>query len=90
MSQKNKKRNEKHHFKCRMALRFDTINNEEYYSIKNQILIGSSKFIERQSKRTSIHAVMFKNRYIIVVYDNFRQELVTVLPPEDKFYKLFN
>lgn len=63
----------------RYGLSLTTANLEE---ICQQICRKNALFISRQSQRVSIWKVIYKDTTMYVVYDQFRQSIVTVLLPE--------
>lgn len=50
--------------------------------IRDQIQDGSSRCLEKQSHRVSIHQVQWRGTTMIVAYDTNRKTLVTFLPPD--------
>lgn len=72
-----------YHFKNRLLERYDIGDGSEFitYAIA-QIKARTSKFIEKQSNRVSVHSVCYKDQEVFVVYDKERTTLVTVLEPE--------
>jgi hypothetical protein len=69
------------HALMRMRERFDALADRyAMYAMGRQIRDGGgSTFVERLSKRTSIHIVTHNGQSIKVVYDNRRKLVVTVM-----------
>jgi membrane-bound lytic murein transglycosylase MltF len=77
----NKAAAQKHHARRRMNERHgQTLNSQQHADLVRQIHTGQAKFIERQSNRVSVWAVIHAGVEIRVVYDRNTKNIVTVLP----------
>lgn len=52
--------------------------------IREQIQLGNSRCLERQSNRVTIHQVKWGGKTMVAVYDSIRHTLVTFLPEDFK------
>lgn len=73
------------HAKLRALERYDIrLTDHEYKNLCHMIQIGSSKIIEKQSNRATVHLIEWNNIKMKVVYDKERKTIVTFLPMEDR------
>lgn len=72
--------NQRIHAKKRLQQRFGiNINRHEYQELVKQIKCGRAKFLKRESNRVTLFLVEWQGRYIRVVYDGIRKNIVTAL-----------
>lgn len=57
------------------------LSNNDQRQLVGLIQKGRGEFVERQSRRVSVHDVEWNGVVMRCVYDKLRGELVTVLPP---------
>jgi catabolite regulation protein CreA len=80
---RDKKYDQRIHFKKRVKQRYDLeINRFVYQQLVDQIQDGQAEFIQKQSNRISVFWVMYDDIRIRVIYDKSRKTLVTALPPD--------
>lgn len=81
----SKRKKQRKHAIRRFAERFDLrLTDHDLNIIANKIKNGDSKCVERQSHRVTHHRVEYQDKQFTVVYDKFRQTVVTVLPENEK------
>jgi hypothetical protein len=69
------------HAKFRAKQRYNIdLKDEEYDALCRQIQNKKSWFIERKSKRKTIHELVLQQKVVRVMYDNRRQTIATFLP----------
>lgn len=68
------------HAKKRALERYGLELGPVYGKIMRQIRNGGSVFIEKVSKRRTLHIVWVKNEALPVIYDKDHKEIATVLP----------
>jgi hypothetical protein len=81
-----KKENERYHFKNQIRARYEIdLNSNDIkniiYSIQGKsVLPHIVRFIERKSNTRALYEVEIQGIRMLVIYDNLRHELITVLP----------
>lgn len=70
------------HAKRRALERYGIELGPVYSKIMRQIRGGGSFFVEKVSKRRTLHIVWVKDEALPVIYDKDHRELATVLPRE--------
>lgn len=80
---KTKADGQQHHAIKRARQRFSLFLQEhDYDHMVSLIKKGKSEFLQRTSRRTTIHKIEFEGTSMAVVYDSMRRKIVTVMPPD--------
>lgn len=79
----SKSSRQKAHAKRRLQQRFPNVNPKNIYLWEKMIKNGKSTFVESQSNRISLHDIQHKGKTIRCVYDKLRNNIVTVLYPDE-------
>ena len=75
---------QKYHFKRRMAGRFGAeITEKEINEIVNLIQTGQTTIIEKQSRRVTIHQIIWEGQKVNIPYDKERKVPITALFDEE-------
>lgn len=78
------------HTKRRLRQRFKIdLNRREYQILVDSVGRGKCECIGRQSFRVTIHRTFICGQNVIIVYDNMRHEIITVLT-EEQFREKIN
>ena len=80
-----KKAAERIHAKERAQKRFRlNLTREVRGKMIGKIQSGQTVLVEKRSLRTAVHMMVVSNQLMLVVYDKYRHEIVTLIKPEKK------
>lgn len=87
MNRPSKKILQRAHAKTRFRQRLGmNINRHEYRDLVEKIQKGEFKVVWRQAKRISHYRGIIKGIPVILIYDHYRTNIVTVFKESERYY----